>query len=103
VRLFVILYGLASLILAYIVAKALKAYLSTAVNNQRLSLFSTRNPNPVISLDNQNTVTYCNPATDNLLKRLNLGIGNAKLLLAKDIKVHQKEILVEGKAYSKQF
>jgi EAL domain-containing protein (putative c-di-GMP-specific phosphodiesterase class I)/GGDEF domain-containing protein len=103
VRLFVILYGLASLILAYIVAKALKAYLSTAVNNQRLSLFSTRNPNPVISLDSQNAVTYCNPATEKLLKKLDLGTGNAELLLAKDIKVHQKEILVGCKAESKQF
>ena len=103
VRLFVVLYGLASLILAYIVAKALKAYLSTAVKNQRLSLFSTRNPNPVISLDSKNSVTYCNPATEILLKRLDLGSGNAELLLAKDIKEYQKAILVEGKEDSKQF
>lgn len=103
VRLFVVLYGLATLILAYMVARALKAYLSTAVNNQRLSLFSTRNPNPVISLDRQNNVTYCNPATENLLKKLHLGSGNADLLLAEDIKVYQEEILVEGKVDSKQF
>ncbi|MFQ3189565.1 MAG: EAL domain-containing protein (putative c-di-GMP-specific phosphodiesterase class I)/GGDEF domain-containing protein [Paraglaciecola sp.] len=103
VRLFVVLYGLATLILAYMVARALKAYLSTAVNNQRLSLFSTRNPNPVISLDSQNNVTYCNPATENLLKKLHLGSGNADLLLAEDIKVYQEEILVEGKVDSKQF
>jgi EAL domain-containing protein (putative c-di-GMP-specific phosphodiesterase class I)/GGDEF domain-containing protein/PAS domain-containing protein len=103
VRLFVVLYGLATLILAYIVAKAIKAYLSTAVNNQRLSLFSTRNPNPVISLNSQNAVTYCNPATEKLLKKLDLGTGNAELLLAKDIKVYQTEILDEGIADSKQF
>jgi EAL domain-containing protein (putative c-di-GMP-specific phosphodiesterase class I)/GGDEF domain-containing protein/PAS domain-containing protein len=103
VRLFVALYGFATLILAYIVAKAIKAYLSSAVNNQRLSLFSTRNPNPVISLDSQNGVTYCNPATENLLKKLELGEGKADLLLAKDIEVHQRQILVEGKVDSKQF
>ena len=103
VRIFVVLYGLATLILAYIVAKSIKAYLSTAVNNQRLSLFSTRNPNPVISIDSQNAVTYCNPATEKLLKKLNLGTGNAELLLAKDIKVYQTEILVEAKSDSKQF
>jgi EAL domain-containing protein (putative c-di-GMP-specific phosphodiesterase class I)/GGDEF domain-containing protein len=103
VRLFVVLYGLASLILAYIVAKALKAYLFTAVKNQRLSLFSTRNPNPVISLDSKNSVTYSNPATAVLLNRLDLGSGNAELLLAKDIKKYQKAILVEGKEDSKQF
>ncbi len=103
VRIFVALYGFATLILAYMVAKAINAYLSSAVNNQRLSLFSTRNPNPVISLDSQNGVTYCNPATENLLKRLELGEGKADLLLAKDIEVHQRQILVEGKVDSKQF
>ena len=102
-RVFVVFYSLATLILAYLVAKAVKTYLSTALNNQRLSLFSTRNPNPVISLDSQNAVTYCNPATENLLKRLDLGTTNAELLLAKDIQIYQKEILVEGKADSKQF
>lgn len=103
VRLFVVLYGLATLVLAYIVAKALKAYLSTAANNQRLSLFSTRNPNPVISLDSRNSVTYCNPATENLLAVLGLGAGNTELLLAKDISIYQKQLLAEGKAQSKQF
>lgn len=103
VRFFVVLYGLATLLVAYVVAKAIKAYLSTAVYNQRLSLFSTRNPNPVISLDSNNAVTYCNPATKTLLKRLNLGLGKAELLLAKDIEVHQKQLLSGGKEDSKQF
>jgi EAL domain-containing protein (putative c-di-GMP-specific phosphodiesterase class I)/GGDEF domain-containing protein len=103
VRFFVVLYGLATLIVAYIVAKAIKAYLSTAVYNQRLSLFSTRNPNPVISLDRHNTVTYCNPATEKLLEKLDLGAGNVELLLAKNIKAYQEQLLLEGKADSKQF
>jgi EAL domain-containing protein (putative c-di-GMP-specific phosphodiesterase class I)/GGDEF domain-containing protein len=103
VWIFVLVYGLATLILAYMVAKVMKAYLSTAVNNQRLSLFSTRNPNPVISLDNKNIVTYYNPATENLLKKLALSTGKAELLLAKDIEVYQKQILDEGQAVSKQF
>jgi EAL domain-containing protein (putative c-di-GMP-specific phosphodiesterase class I)/GGDEF domain-containing protein/PAS domain-containing protein len=103
VRLFVVLYGLATLFVAYIVGRAIKAYLSTAVNNQRLSLFSTRNPNPVISLDSKNSVTYCNPATEHLLKKLELGTGNAELLLAKDIEVYQKQLLAEDKTDSKQF
>ena len=103
VRFFVVLYGFATLIVAYIVAKAIKAYLSSSVHNQRLSLFSTRNPNPVISLDRQNLVTYCNPATEKLLKKLNFEQGKVELLLAKDIAVYQKQILDEGKAGSEQF
>lgn len=103
VRFFVVLYGLATLIIAYIVAKALKAYLNTDIRNQRLSLFSTRNPNPVISLDRHNCVTYRNPATDKLLSKLAFEEGRVELLLAKDIKLYQKQILEEGKAGSKQF
>ena len=103
VKFFVVLYGLATLILAYMVAKALKAYLSTAVNNQRLSLFSTRNPNPVISLDSKNVVTYFNPATEKLLGKLELDTGRAKLLLAKNIEVYQKQILDEDNVDSIQF
>jgi EAL domain-containing protein (putative c-di-GMP-specific phosphodiesterase class I)/GGDEF domain-containing protein len=103
VRLFVVLYGLATLFVAYIVAKAVQAYLSTSVYNHRLSLFSTRNPNPVISLDSRNVVTYCNPATDNLLDKLGLGAGNTELLLAKNIEEHQKQLLLGGKKDSKQF
>ncbi len=102
-RLFVVLYGLATLIVAYIVARSIKIYLSTAAKNQRLSLFTTRNPNPVISLDSQNKVAYCNPATEKLLKTLELGAGSAELLLAKDIDVYQKQLLAEGKTDSKQF
>jgi EAL domain-containing protein (putative c-di-GMP-specific phosphodiesterase class I)/GGDEF domain-containing protein/PAS domain-containing protein len=103
VRFFVVLYGLATLILAYMVAVAMKAYLLTTASNQRLSLFSTRNPNPVISLDSKNIVTYYNPAAETLLKKLELGVGKAELLLAKDIEVYQQRILDEGGVDSKQF
>lgn len=103
VRFFVVLYGLATLIVAYIVAKALKAYLSTDARNQRLSLFSTRNPNPVISLDSRNVVTYRNPATKRLLDRLGFPEDKTEWLLANNIGEYQKQILEEGKAGSKQF
>jgi hypothetical protein len=85
VRFVVVLYGLLALILSCIFANVLKAYPSIAVNNQRILLFSTRNPNPVISLDNKNGMTYCNLATENLLEKLHLGIDNTEVSLAKDI------------------
>lgn len=102
-RLFVVFYGLTTLIISYIVARAIKAYLSTAVNNQRLSLFPTRNPNPVISVDSQNKVTYCNPATEQLLEKLGFSAGKAELLLATDIRVYQKQLLADGQEHSRQF
>ena len=102
-RLFVVFYGLSTLIISYIVARAIKAYLSTAANNQRLSLFPTRNPNPVISVDSQNKVTYCNPATEKVLEKLGFGAGQAELLLATDIQVYQKQLLADSQEHSQQF
>ncbi len=103
VRIFVVLYGIATLFIAYVVAKALKVYLAATANNQRLSLFSTRNPNPVISLDAKNAVTYCNPATEKLLMRLGLPEGQAEALLAKDISDYQNKILTNKNLNSIQF
>lgn len=103
VRVFVVLYGIATLFVAFIVAKAMKVYLSTTANNQRLSLFSTRNPNPVISLDAHNVVTYCNPATYNLLSRLGLPTDQAELLLAKELSTYQQTLLSNKNAHSNQF
>ena len=95
VRIFVVLYGLATLIAAYIIANATKVYLSTALHNQRLSLFTTRNPNPVISLDIQNKVTYFNPATESLLNSLGYPTDKPELLLSKDLVEYQKKLPLE--------
>lgn len=103
VRFFVVFYGVATLIIAFIVAQAIKAYLSTSANNQRLSLFPSRNPNPVISLDSNNNVTYSNPATRELLTRLGQPDSEVKSLLADNIDVYQKLIRQEGSTHSQQF
>ncbi|MFT2091253.1 EAL domain-containing protein [Paraglaciecola sp. 2405UD69-4] len=103
VKLFVVLYGIATLIIAYVVAKAITAYLGSSADNQRLSLFPTRNPNPVISLDHQNRVTYANPATDSVLQRLGLPIGQAHLLLDENIKSYQEKILADTGTHSTLF
>ncbi|MGS2721325.1 EAL domain-containing protein [Paraglaciecola aestuariivivens] len=103
VRMFVVLYGIATLLIAYVVAKALRAYLATTATNQRLSLFSTRNPNPVISLDENNRVTYCNPATEKLLLRLGLPKGKTEALLAKNISEYQNKVLTNNELDSVEF
>lgn len=103
VRFFVVLYGLIILITAFLVARALKAYLSSNANNQRLSLFSTRNPNPIISLDNSNKVTYANLASETLLKRLGFAEGEIQRLIAEDIHVYQTKILSDNAIRSVEF
>ena len=102
-RFFVVLYGLITLLTAFLVAKALKAYMFSNANNQRLSLFTTRNPNPIISLDHLNKVTYANPASESLLKRLGFDEGEIHLLLAEDIHVYQTKILSDNAIRSVEF
>ncbi|MCF2950345.1 EAL domain-containing protein [Paraglaciecola aquimarina] len=93
VNFFVIFYALATLFIVYSVVKAWKAYLVSSAANERLSLFPKRNPNPVISLDAKNTVTFCNPASDRVLKQLGKPIGQAEFLLAPNIESYQQVIL----------
>lgn len=99
----VLIYGVISLFIAFVVFKAFKSYLSTTSNNQRLSLFITRNPNPIISLDHLNKVTYANPASESLLKRLGLAEGEIQLLLATDIQIYQNKILSDDTICSTEF
>ncbi|TDF41866.1 GGDEF domain-containing protein [Alteromonadaceae bacterium M269] len=103
VRFFVIGYGVLTLIIAYIVAKAFKAYLSSSATSQRLALFPMRNPNPVISIDNKNSVTYRNPASDKLLTRLEMSLEQVSELLAPDLKEYQINVLSSENKTSESF
>ena len=88
----VVLYSLASLIIALVVVRALKAYIQSAARNQRLSLFPKRTPNPIISLDAHNNITYSNPATKRLLKKLGAQPEQAELLISGELEEQQKLI-----------
>ncbi|MEO9943943.1 bifunctional diguanylate cyclase/phosphodiesterase [Paraglaciecola sp.] len=103
VRFFVMLYSVITLLIAFVVTKAIRTYLVNSVSHQRLSLFPARNPNPIISLDHKSNVTYSNPATDSLLQRLNLPMGKTHLLLDKNIRLHQEKILSDTSIRSTVF
>ena len=93
VRIFVVCYSIFTLFIAYIVAEAFKAYLQSSATNQRLSLFPMRNPNPIISIDQNNAVTFTNPATQKLLLNLGLGALQVSELLAIDLKERQQKVI----------
>lgn len=102
VRTFVILYGLATLFIACIVARATISAISNAAKSQRLALFPTRNPNPIISLDAKNNITFANPASENMLLQLGQDNKNFNFLLAKTLEKEQKKILA-GEQSSSRF
>ncbi len=95
VSFFVVFYALASMFIVYSVIRAWKAYLRSSAQNERLSLFPKRNPNPVISLGKDNKVTFFNPACDSLLEKLGKPKGQAELLLASNIKQVQQSVLTD--------
>lgn len=70
VKAFVIVYGLVTLLIAFVVARSVQSALANSAISQRLALFPTRNPNPIISIDINNKVTFANPATDKLIAAL---------------------------------
>lgn len=102
VNLVVLLYGCVSLLFAYIMFKSIRAYLNSTALSERLSLFPMRNPNPIISLNNSDLITFMNPATKKLLTRLGYPEDSASALLSKEIKAHQSDILQSDNS-SKQF
>lgn len=92
VRVYVFVYGLIFLFIFYVLGKAIKAYMSSSRLNQRLSLFTKKTPNAIVSLDRNNQVTYSNPATGKLLSKLGLNCDEEQQLLAQDLHVYQSDI-----------
>lgn len=98
----VLLYGAVSFLFAYIMFKSIRVYLDSTNLSERLSLFPKRNPNPIISLDNENSITFINPATKKLLNHLGRSEGEASSLLSKEIIEYQSKIL-QSEESSSQF
>jgi len=63
----VILYGIAIVLIAGVVSWYIRLYILTQAKNTRLALFSHRNPNPILSVNNLGEVVFANPACEKLL------------------------------------
>jgi len=65
-------YSLFITLLIFAFARYVRKYIMLGFMNERLALFAKRNPNPIISIDYDLTISYQNPATDILLTELKL-------------------------------
>lgn len=88
----VLAYSFLILIFAIFIGRHVKNYIFVSVKNKRLALFPQRNPNPILSLDQDNHVTFANPATRKLLKELNLEMVDFCSTLLNHVKQHQVDI-----------
>jgi len=60
-------YGIAIVMLAGLIAWYIRQYILTNAKNTRLALFTHRNPNPILSVNNLGELVFSNPACDKLL------------------------------------
>jgi EAL domain-containing protein (putative c-di-GMP-specific phosphodiesterase class I)/GGDEF domain-containing protein len=93
----VLAYSILMLVLATFIGRYIKSFILVSVKNKRLALFPQRNPNPIISLDKKNNVSFANPATDKLVTTL----GITKELLYQSI-IEQAKPVQEQIFLSKQ-
>ena len=64
----VIIYGVAIILIAGVVSWYIRMYMLSQAKNSRLALFTHRNPNPILSVNNLGEVVFANPACEKLLK-----------------------------------
>lgn len=97
----VFILATAFFIVTFVVVKGVKAFSNSSAISNRLSLFTKRTPNPIISLDIKNQVTYSNSATKRLLKDLGKKVTQVELLLAEDLERHQQDVLKANRNFKK--
>jgi len=74
-------YGIAIIMLAGLIAWYIRQYILTNAKNTRLALFTHRNPNPILSVNNLGELVFSNPACDKLLLSQGLTAQDTEKLL----------------------
>ncbi|MGA7594949.1 MAG: bifunctional diguanylate cyclase/phosphodiesterase [Gallionella sp.] len=82
----VLIFGVAFFVGYYVVA-----IIREGMERRRLAMFAERNPNPVLRLDAAGEVRYANPATAELLARLNFSPDGPGKLLPGEMQHHLDE------------
>lgn len=92
----VISYGLAIVLLGGIIAWYLRQYILTQAKNTRLALFSHRNPNPILSVNNSGELVFANPSSYALLGDLGLSSAHVKDLLPEKFPALQQQLRTQN-------
>jgi EAL domain-containing protein (putative c-di-GMP-specific phosphodiesterase class I)/GGDEF domain-containing protein/PAS domain-containing protein len=93
----VLIFGVAFFVGYYVVA-----IIREGMERRRLAMFAERNPNPVLRLGITGEVRYANPATAELLARLNLSPDDSGKLLPEAMQHHLDEARL-NQASNRQF
>jgi len=74
-------YGIAIVMLAGLIAWYIRQYILTNAKSTRLALFTHRNPNPILSVNNLGELVFSNPACNSLLLSQGLNEKDIEKLL----------------------
>lgn len=77
----VISYGISILLIAGIISWYIRRYIIAQMKNTRLALFSHKNPNPILSVNNLGEIVFNNPASIKLLTSVGYKQNEIKKLL----------------------
>lgn len=91
----VIAYGIFIVIIAAVVSWYIRQYILNQAKSMRLALFSQRNPNPILSVDNLGKITFANPACTKLLLCVGFEGEQVDKLLPKNFLSLRKEISLQ--------
>lgn len=98
-RFLVILYGGFIVLIAGIVSWYIRQYILTQAKSTRLALFSQRNPNPILSVNNVGEVVFANPACSHLLTFVGLSEEAVDKLLPDNF-LNLRHEIVKTKSHS---
>ena len=97
----VLTYSILMFIVATFIGRYIKSFILVSVKNKRLALFPQRNPNPIISLDKNNVVSFANPATKKLVATLDITKELLYESIIKRAKPVQEQILISKQVHSR--
>jgi EAL domain-containing protein (putative c-di-GMP-specific phosphodiesterase class I)/GGDEF domain-containing protein len=88
----VIIYGVAIILIAAVISWYIRQYILTQARNTRLALFSHRNPNPILSVNNLGEVVFANPASEKLLLCVGYKANDVNYLLPSNFLSLRKQL-----------
>ncbi|WP_018693358.1 putative bifunctional diguanylate cyclase/phosphodiesterase [Algicola sagamiensis] len=77
----VLIFSISIILIALFIGRYINSYLRISAKNERLVLFTQRNPNPIISITERQGVIFSNPAAKKLLHTLKLDADQIKSLI----------------------
>lgn len=100
-KLIILSFGVLAATTFFLLLRYIKSITTFSQLNSRLAQYPQRTLNPIISLDKQNHVNYCNSATNKLLERFKHLYTGVSELLPENLVETQSELIANDKQFAR--